>query len=102
MTHPDLASRDPVPEWVRNGHAEMSDSVLAPIAFVDTSAEVMREQLVTIADSEDRDACVEKCRINLRVSRLIDAAGPARDDDPFTRMKFGSRSVARANVGEDS
>ena len=66
---------------VRLADREKGGAVLAGRARVDLAAEVMGDQLHSVADAQHRNAGAQRLRVDLRRAGLVDARRPAREDE---------------------
>ena len=104
VAHPDGVGRRQVLQQ-RAGlrDVELGPAVLPVAGRRDLPAEVLRHQLVAVADPEHRDAEVEQPRVDLRRALLVDAQRAAGQDDAgrALRRELGSRQVVRDDLGVD-
>jgi hypothetical protein len=81
VAHPDHGGGlDPFEQPVALGNGELGAAVLPLSRGLDAPAEVLDEQLLAVADAEDRDAQLEQVLVEGRRPGRTHAAGPARED----------------------
>jgi hypothetical protein len=102
MIHPDLGILYTAPESIWECDREMCYAIFAAIAFLNLSAEMMREQLMAVTDAQNRCSATKDIRVNIGTTGLIDTCWTARDYDPFTRMQLRDWCLTRLNVCVDS
>src|SRR5580704_10327561 len=103
MAHPDLlAAFDASEDGVGIDDIELSEAVLATIAFFDMAPECVRHQLVAVADAEHGYARGQKRRIDGGTGRIVNAGRAAGDDDAFPAAQGGGGSLSGRDLRIDS
>ena len=93
---------DTIPQPIVASDRKMRDAVFPADAFLDFAPEVMSEELVAVADTENGRAAVEDSGIDVGDTSLINAPRAAGNDDAFTRAKLRCRGTAGLNVRVDT
>lgn len=60
---------------------------------------MVRQQLVTVADSKYRNARRQNIRVDIRAALLQDTGRAAGDDDALARPQRFQRRIARLDIG---
>src|SRR5207248_10175443 len=96
--HRQLAGQ-PVEESARLLDPEQGRAVLAAGGRRDLAAQVVSDQLHAVADAEHRDARAQRLGVDLGCARLVNAGGPAREDQA-RRPALGQLGPGRG-AGDD-
>lgn len=80
----------------------MSDAVFASLAGLHSTAQMMCEQLVSVADPENGRPAVEDLRVNVRAAALVNTSRSAGNDNAFAGTQFGGGRVARLHICIDA
>jgi len=82
---------------IENGEAEFTF-----VTRANRAVEFPCQQLLAVTDSEDRDSGDQNFGLNGGARVVVDAAGPARDDNPVRTEQLIQRRIAGENIGRDS
>ena len=89
---------DAIPQRVLRSDGKMRNPIFAAFALLYLAAQVMRNELVPIANAEHRKTRVQDLRIDVGTSGFIDAGRAARDDKALARPQHRSWRIARLDV----
>src|SRR5690349_7658071 len=84
VAHPDLRMFDAVPQRILAGDREVCEAVFAALSFVNLAAQLMGEELVTVADTENGQATLEYRRIDIGAAGLVHASRATGNDEALT------------------
>ena len=77
MIHPDLRVLYTVPERIRKSELEMCRAIFAAIAPLHLAAEMVGEQLVAIADAQNRYAARKNVGVDVGTAWLVNTGRTA-------------------------
>jgi len=81
MAHPDRqVAVQATEDAARLLDGQQCGPILAGMSGVDLASQVVGDQLHAVADAEHRDTGAERLRVELRRVRVVDAGGPAAED----------------------
>ncbi len=93
---------DSAPQRIFGSNRKLRNAVLSAGAFRYRAAKMMREQLVSIANSKDWYSGGENGGIDIWTARLQDAGWTARDDDAFPSPEISRWRFTWYHVGIDA
>lgn len=80
----------------------MGETVFAVIALFNFAPEMVSKKLMTVADAEHGNTCMQDLRIDIGAAGFVNAGGSAGDHEALSGTKVRSRRVARTDVGVDT
>src|SRR5438874_6105030 len=88
VAHPDLRMLDAVPQRILAGDRKVCDAVFAALTFLNLAAQMIGEELVTVADTENGQAALEYRRIDIGAAGLVHASRTTGNNEALTGAKL--------------